>query len=177
MSASPEWILLRLVCVLLTRFGPIPLRSDMQLSVPSLKHCGFFFSRWPFWRCNCWSCGFLVYQRTALQLGTQPKPAVCSVSTTCWGEQELSCRLGTVLKFPVFLVCISSLRVDFRSLQTQGYKESCSSRLSIEVAPLLPTERNIQICAVSAPPGSILANGSPSVLCERSEELHWGAEC
>lgn len=80
-----------------------------------------------------------------------------------------------MLKFPVFLVCIYSLRVDFRSLQTQGYKESRSvvvagcRQVKYRSCTSTPTERNIQIGTASAPPGSILANGNPSVLCEHSE--------
>lgn len=70
--------------------------------VLSLKHCGFFFSRWPFWRCNCGSCSFLVYQQTALQHRIQPRPAGSSVSTACWHEQELSCRTGPCAEISSF---------------------------------------------------------------------------
>ncbi|VCW50391.1 unnamed protein product, partial [Gulo gulo] len=65
---------------------------------------------------------------------------------------------------------VSRIRVHFKCSEKQGGKECSSSR---EVMTLFPTERNIQVCAMSAAPGRMFARGIPSVLWGLQWGLRW----
>lgn len=132
------------------------------------------FSRWPFWRCS------------------QGSRHVPLLSTGCTGSQQSAQWAAVRDKNPAtereqgiavlsLLARICSLREELtlNLWKTEAVKKVIVAgwKISIEFSSLFPTERNIQICAVSAPPGERELAETHLSCVEAARGFTGGIEC
>lgn len=132
------------------------------------------FSRWPFWRCS---------------RGSRHIPFL---STGCTGSQQSAQWAAVRDKNPAtereqgiavlsLLARICSLREELtlNLWNTEAVKKVIVAgwEISIEFSSLFPTKRNIQICAVSAPPGERELAETHLSCVEAARGFTGGIEC
>lgn len=129
--------------------------------------------RWPFWRCSCWSGGVLLSADSCPATASRrPATGTAGIETSAI-EWEHRLQVLSLLVRAFLREGLTAHLWKPRTVKKVIVAGCQQVEISIEVTSLLPTERNIQICAVSAPTGTILANGDPSVLGRRQWRACW----
>lgn len=132
------------------------------------------FSRWPFWRCSQGSRHIPLLSTGALAASSQPSGQQLQRQNSATEREQGIAVLSLLAR-----ICSLREELTLNLWNTEAVKKVIVAgwEISIEFSSLFPAERNIQMCAVSAPPGERELAKTHLSCVEAARGFTGGIEC